>query len=35
VYGRGEGRSKKSAETDAAAQAWTALDAEPFPAPDA
>lgn len=26
-YGRGEGRSKKAAETDAAAQAWTALDA--------
>ena len=35
VYGRGDGRSKKSAETDAAAQAWTTLDAEPFPAPDA
>ena len=28
-YGRGRGRSKKIAETDAAAQAWTALDAEP------
>lgn len=27
-YGRGRGRSKKVAETDAAAQAWTALDAE-------
>ena len=27
-YGSGTGRSKKSAETDAAAQAWTALDAE-------
>jgi len=26
-YGRGEGRSKKVAETHAAAQAWTALDA--------
>jgi len=31
VYGNGVGRSKKSAETDAAAQAWTALDAEPGP----
>ncbi len=29
VYGRGSGRSKKAAETDAAAQAWTALDSEP------
>jgi ribonuclease-3 len=29
VYGRGAGRSKKAAETDAAAQAWTALDSEP------
>ena len=29
VYGRGTGRSKKAAETDAAAQAWTALDSEP------
>lgn len=29
AYGSGVGRSKKSAETDAAAQAWTALDAEP------
>ena len=28
-YGRGRGRSKKVAETDAAAEAWTALDAEP------
>ncbi len=27
-YGTGVGRSKKTAETDAAAQAWTALDAE-------
>lgn len=27
AYGRGEGKSKKAAETDAAAQAWTALDA--------
>ena len=27
LYGRGVGRSKKAAETDAAAQAWTALDA--------
>ncbi len=40
LYGRGTGRSKKEAETDAAAQAWTALDAEPLPesapaAPDA
>lgn len=26
-FGRGAGRSKKAAETDAAAQAWTALDA--------
>ncbi len=30
-YGRGEGRSKKAAETDAAAQAWTVLDSEPPP----
>lgn len=30
-YGTGAGRSKKSAETEAAAQAWTALDAEPAP----
>ena len=29
-YGSGEGKSKKAAETDAAAQAWTALDAEPL-----
>ena len=29
VYGRGAGRSKKAAETDAAAQAWMALDSEP------
>ena len=29
AYGSGLGRSKKAAETDAAAQAWTALDAEP------
>ncbi len=29
AYGTGEGRSKKAAETDAAAQAWRALDAEP------
>jgi ribonuclease-3 len=34
-YGSGAGRSKKSAETDAAAQAWTALDAEPEPDPAA
>lgn len=40
VCGRGEGRSKKAAETDAAAQAWTALDAAaptweaPSPEPD-
>ena len=27
AYGKGEGKSKKAAETDAAAQAWTALDA--------
>jgi ribonuclease-3 len=33
-YGSGAGRSKKSAETDAAAQAWTALDAEPEPEPE-
>ncbi|MBU3749106.1 MAG: ribonuclease III [Mycobacterium sp.] len=31
VYGSGVGRSKKSAETDAAAEAWTALDAEADP----
>ena len=31
AYGRGVGRSKKSAETDAAAEAWTALDAEADP----
>ena len=31
VCGRGSGRSKKSAETDAAAQACTALDAQPLP----
>ena len=31
VWGRGTGRSKKAAETDAAAQAWTALDAQPVP----
>ncbi|MGI9164236.1 MAG: ribonuclease III [Mycobacterium sp.] len=30
-YGSGEGKSKKAAETDAAAQAWTALDAESLP----
>ena len=30
-YGNGAGKSKKAAETDAAAQAWTALDAEPLP----
>lgn len=35
VYGRGRGRSKKLAETAAAAQAWTALDAEPGAEPDA
>ena len=35
AYGTGEGRSKKTAETDAAAQAWTALDAEPAAGPDA
>lgn len=37
AYGSGAGRSKKAAETDAAAEAWTALDAEPDPAaePDA
>ena len=29
LYGRGVGRSKKAAETDAAAEAWTALDSEP------
>ena len=34
AYGSGEGRSKKAAETAAAAQAWTALDAEPFTGPD-
>ena len=34
-YGRGEGRSKKAAETDAAAQAWTAIDAEPCDSQDA
>ena len=28
VYGRGVGQSKKVAETNAAAQAWTALDAD-------
>ena len=27
-FGSGSGRSKKSAETHAAAQAWTALDSE-------
>lgn len=32
AYGSGAGRSKKAAETDAAAEAWTALDAEPDPA---
>ena len=31
VWGRGTGRSKKAAQTDAAAQAWTALDAQPVP----
>ena len=35
VYGRGQGRSKKSAETRAAAQAWTALDAEQPPGDEA
>lgn len=30
-YGRGRGRSKKIAETDAAARAWTALEAEADP----
>ncbi len=34
IYGRGTGRSKKAAETAAAAQAWTALDSEPEPGPD-
>jgi len=29
VYGTGMGRSKKAAETEAAAAAWTALDSEP------
>jgi ribonuclease-3 len=29
IRGTGNGRTKKAAETDAAAQAWTALDAEP------
>ena len=33
-YGRGAGRSKKAAETDAAAQAWTALDSEPVAGED-
>ena len=33
-YGRGAGRSKKAAETDAAAQAWTALDSEPVDTQD-
>lgn len=32
-YGRGTGRSKKSAETAAAAQAWTALDSDPAARP--
>ena len=32
LYGRGQGRSKKAAETRAAAEAWTALDAELSPA---
>ena len=32
-YGSGVGRSKKTAETDAAAQAWTTLDAEPVVEP--
>lgn len=31
VYGVGTGRTKKAAETDAAAQAWTALDSERAP----
>ena len=31
LSGRGVGRSKKAAETDAAAKAWTALDSEPVP----
>lgn len=35
VYGRGQGRSKKAAETRAAAQAWTALDAELPPGDEA
>lgn len=30
ALGTGQGRSKKAAETDAAAQAWTSLDAQPF-----
>ncbi|MCW1960341.1 MAG: ribonuclease III [Mycobacterium sp.] len=34
-YGTGVGRSKKTAETEAAAQAWTALDAEPVAEPAA
>jgi ribonuclease-3 len=33
-YGTGEGRSKKAAETEAAAEAWRALDAEPADATD-
>lgn len=31
AHGNGEGRSKKAAETEAAAQAWTALDSQPAP----
>lgn len=31
VYGEGTGRTKKAAETDAAAQAWTALDSDRAP----
>lgn len=34
AYGRGTGKSKKVAETDAAAQAWRALQAEPQTATD-
>jgi ribonuclease-3 len=33
VYGSGVGRTKKEAELEAAAEAWTALDAEPTPRP--
>jgi len=34
-YGRGEGRSKKAAETEAAAEAWKSLDAQRVPDVDA